>query len=463
MLMTMAMLRCTVLCAVLVLAAAPAAAQSQLAATIDAIVEAPIKAGKVAGASVAVVRGAETIVERGYGLADLQLDVPTPPRAIYEIGSVTKQFTAAAILLLAEDGKLALDDSLTKFLADYPTQGHRITVRHLLNHTSGIKGYTELEEFREFMVLKKPKQDLVKLFSGKPFDFAPGEDLIYNNSAYFLLGLIIEQAAGVSYADFVKARLFDKIGMKDSSYCSERVIQKNKVQGYDTAPNGTLVLKGYLDHSWPYAAGSLCSSAHDLVLWNRALHGGKVLSPASYRELTTPGRLNDGAEIRYAMGLGIVTTAGRRVITHGGGINGFLSHAAYYPSEDLTVVVLFNTGGPANPQTTAAEIADAVLGKATVTERRYDGDLSAFAGSYSGRGRGRPTQIRIEARGSELHVVRGTGPSATDEPLQYLGNDTFGFSDTLLRFQRQGAAVSSVRLDTVGGNVRLVRAAAGSQ
>jgi CubicO group peptidase (beta-lactamase class C family) len=458
----MPMLRFALL-AVFVLAASPAAAQSNLAAAVDSIVEAPIKAGKVAGASVAVVRGSETIVERGYGLADLQLDVATPPRAIYEIGSVTKQFTAAAILLLAEDGKLSLDDPLTKFLADYPTQGHRITIRHLLNHTSGIKGYTELEEFREFMVLKKPKQELVKLFSSKPFDFAPGEDLIYNNSAYFLLGLIIEQAGSVSYADFVKARLFDKIGMQDSSYCSERVIQKNKVQGYDTAPNGTLVLKGYLDHSWPYAAGSLCSSAHDLVLWNRALHGGKVLSPASYRELTTPGRLNDGAEIRYAMGLGVVNTAGRKVITHGGGINGFVSHAAYYPAEDLTVVVLFNTAGSVNPQTTASEIADAVLGKATAAERKYDGDLSAFAGSYTGRGRGRPTQLRIEARGPELHLLRGTGAAATDERLHYLGNDTFGFRDTLIRFQREGASVSSLRIDTVGGNVRLVRAPAGSQ
>ena len=462
MLRRMPMRRCAAIVALVLLTASAAAAQANLAATIDAIVEAPIKAGKVAGASVAVVRGNDTIVERGYGLADLQLDVPTPPRAIYEIGSVTKQFTAAAILLLAEDRKLSLDDELTKFLTDYPTQGHRITIRHLLNHTSGIKGYTELDEFRELMVLKKPKQELVKLFSSKPFDFAPGEDLIYNNSAYFLLGMIIEQASGVSYSEFVKSRLFDKVGMKDSSYCSERVIQKNKVQGYDTA-NGTLVLKGYLDHSWPYAAGSLCSSAHDLALWNRALHSGKVLSPASYRELTTPGRLNDGAEIRYAMGLGIVNTAGRRIITHGGGINGFLSHANYYPGEDLTVVVLFNTGGPVNPQTIASDIADAVLGKVTVTDRRYDGDLSAFAGSYTGRGRGRPTQFRIEARGSELHFVRGSGSSATDERLQYLGNDTFGFRDTLLRFQRDGSIVSSVRLDTVGGNVRLARAPAGSQ
>ena len=234
------------------------------------------------------------------------------------------------------------------------------------------------------------------------------------------------------------------------------------MQGYDTA-NGTLVLKGYLDHSWPYAAGSLCSSAHDLVLWNRALHGGKVLSPASYRALTTPGRLNDGTEVRYAMGLGLLNTGGRRLVSHGGGINGFLSHASYYPAEDLTVVVLFNTAGPVNPQTVANEIADAVIGKVTSTPRSYDGDLSGFAGSFSGRGRGRPTQIKIEARGNELHFLRGSGSSAVDEQLHYLGNDTFGFGDTLLRFQRDGGTVSSVRVDTVGGNVRLTRASSASQ
>ena len=443
-------------CAVLALAVCSAAAQNNLAATIDAIVEAPIKAGKVAGASIAVVRGGQTIVERAYGFAELQLDVPTPQRAIYEIGSITKQFTAAAILLLAEEGRLSLDDELTKFLPDYPTHGHRITLRHLLNHTSGIKGYTELEEFGEFMLLKRPKEELVKLFASKPFDFAPGEDLIYNNSAFFLLGLIIEKVAGQSYADFVKARLFDKVGMKDSSYCSERVIQKNKVHGYDTA-NGSLVLKGYLNHSWPYAAGSLCSSAFDLARWNRALHGGEVLKPQSYRAMTTPGTLNDGARVRYAMGVGVLSVGGRRVISHGGGINGFLSHAEYYPAEDLAVVVLFNTAGPVNPQTVAREIAVAVLGKPAIVRRVYDGDLSALTGSYVGRGRGRPTEIRIEARGGELHYVRGTGTSATDETLHYLENDLFGFRDTLLHFRRDAGKVVGLRLDTVGGNVLLAR------
>ena len=194
----------------LLVAIIQASGQESIAVKIDAIVEAPVKAGRVAGASVAVVKGNETIVTKGYGFADLELDVPTPPQATYEIGSITKQFTAAAILLLAEQGKLSLADEMTKFLPDYPMQGNHVTIRHLLNHTSGIKGYTELPEFRDFQMLKRPREELVKLFSGRPFDFKPGEEQIYNNSAFFLLGLIIEKVSGKPYAEFIQEQLFDR-------------------------------------------------------------------------------------------------------------------------------------------------------------------------------------------------------------------------------------------------------------
>ena len=196
-------------------------------AAIRTIVEAPITAGKVAGASVVVARQGQTILSESFGKADLELDVPMPADASFEIGSVTKQFTAAAVLLLAERGKIAIDDEMTRYLPDYPTNNQRITIRHLLTHTSGIKGYTELPEFGDLMPLRKSPDTLVKMFSGKPLDFAPGENLVYNNSGFFLLGLIIEKASGQSYADFVKANLFDKVGMPGSYYCSERAIHRH--------------------------------------------------------------------------------------------------------------------------------------------------------------------------------------------------------------------------------------------
>ncbi len=425
--------------------------QASLTSRIDAIVEVPIAAGKVAGASVAVVKGGTPILMKGYGLADIELGVKTPPGATYEIGSLTKQFTAAGILLLQQDGKLSLDDEVTRFLPDYPTQGHRITLRRLLNHTSGIKGYTEMAEFREFQRLDRPRADLVKMFSAQPFDFAPGEEQIYNNSAFFLLGLVIEKASGMSYAAFVQQRLFDRVGMTSSYYCSERTIRKNHAHGYDTEA-GALVLKGFFDHDWPYAAGSLCSNTADLVGWNRALHGGRVLSPASYAAMTTPGGLNDGTTIQYGLGIGLTDIGGRRAIAHGGAISGYLSESQYYPDDDLVIVVLLNTAGPVGPRGIAREIADAVLGPAPNRSVPFSGDTAAYAGVYSGRGRGRPTTVTIAAQGQMLTLTRAGG--AKPETLEYRGGQTFAFGDTLVTFESRDGAVARLRLDSgLGHNV----------
>ncbi len=432
--------------------------QTDLAARIDAIVEAPIKAGTVAGASVAVVKGGATLLMKGYGLADLELNVPTPPGATYEIGSVTKQFTAAAILLLKEQGTLLLDDEITKFLPDYPTQGHRITLRRLLNHTSGIKGYTEMDAFDDFSKLKRPREALVALFGAQPFDFAPGEEQIYNNSAFFLLGLVVEKASGMSYESFVQQRLFDPVGMTSSYYCSESKVRKNHAHGYDTEA-GALVLKGYLDHLWPYSAGSLCSNTADLVAWNRALHGGKVLTPASYKEMTSPGVLNDGTQVRYGMGIGLADIGGRRAIAHGGGINGFLSESQYYPDDDLVIVVLQNTAGPVNPRELARQIADAVLGPPPDRSRPFTGDASAYAGTFTGRGRGRAATVTIAARGRALTLTNAAAAGNAPEALTYRGGDTFGYKDTLVIFEKQDGKVVRLRLDSGAGHNLLARVA----
>src|ERR1051326_6432344 len=327
-------------------------------AAIRAIVEAPIKAAKVAGASVVVARQGQTILSQSFGQADLELDVPMPADASFEIGSVTKQFTASSILLLAERGKLALDDDMRKYLPDFPAHDRKNTIRHLLTHTSGNKGYTELPEFRDLMPIRKSPDTLVKMFAEKPLDFAPGENLVYNNSGYFLLGLIIEKVSGEPYADFVKANLFDKVGMPGSYYCSESALHHHHAHGYDTVAN-TLVLKGAISHAWPFSAGSLCSTAADLTAWNFALHashGGKVLSADSYRAMTTPAVLNDGANTRYGFGVGLGEIRGRRAISHGGGINGFLSQVDYFPDSGLSIVVLLNTAGSVGPAALADDI-----------------------------------------------------------------------------------------------------------
>jgi CubicO group peptidase (beta-lactamase class C family) len=444
--------------ATLLAACTSTAAQTDIAAKVEAIVTPPIKESRLAGASIAIVKGGQTLLTKGYGFADLELEVPTPPKATYEIGSVTKQFTAAAILLLAEQRKLSLDDALTKFLPDYPTRGNRVNLRHLLNHTSGIKGYTEMPEFREFQRLHRPQQDLVTLFGGAPFEYPPGAEQTYNNSAFFLLGLIIERVSGTSYASFVKTNLFDKVGMPDSYYCSERTVRKNHAHGYDTE-DGTLVLKGYLDHLWPYSAGSLCSNTTDLVAWTRALHGGQVLSPASYREMTTPGVLNDGTKIRYGLGIGLADIDGRRAIAHGGGISGFLSDVVYYPNDDLVVVVLLNTAGPVAPRDLTRQIANLVLGPASDRSQTFAGDLAAYAGTFTGHGRGRDAKVRIAAANGAL-TFTDVAASRPTEKLAYYGNDTFGFKDTLVLFDSKGSAVTGLRVDTGSGHNRLARESA---
>jgi CubicO group peptidase (beta-lactamase class C family) len=422
-------------------------------AAIDSVVASYLKGGRAAGMSVAVVKGRDTLVMKGYGYADLELDVPTPDRAVYEIGSVTKQFTAAAILQLQEQGKLSLDDDITKHLPDYPTQGHRIPLRRLLDHTSGIRGYTEMPVFRVLMPQRLPRDTLVKLFSHEPFDFAPGEALVYNNSAYFLLGLIIEKVSGMSYAEYVQKNLFDRVGMRDSRYCSENAIVKRRANGYDTGPAG-LVRAAYLDHTWPYAAGSLCSTVGDLVAWTQALHGGRVLSPASYREIITPGALNDGARVRYAKGLSPTPIAGHRAIHHGGGINGFLSQLAWFPDDSAVITVLVNTTGPVSPDAVTESLAEVVLGRPSRKTERFAGDATPYVGTYRGVGRGSDLSVTISAGDGGLMAQFGQGRAV---PLAHVSGDTFEQGSRRLEFVREGGRVTKLRADMVSVYSVLVR------
>jgi CubicO group peptidase (beta-lactamase class C family) len=418
---------------------------ARIRAAVDSIVTAALAGGRAAGVSVGVVRGKDTLVFKAYGSADLELEVPTPDRAVYEIGSITKQFTSASILLLAEQGKLSLDDPITKYLPDYPTQGHTITIRRLLDHSSGIQGYTEMPVFGALVPQRLPRDTLVKLFSARPFKFAPGTAVAYNNSAYFLLGLVIEKAAGGTYADFVKKNLFEKFGMPDSRYCSERDVIKRRAEGYELSPNG-LVLKSHLDHTWPYAAGSLCSTAWDLVAWSQALHGGRVLTPASYRLMTTPAPLNDGTPIRYAMGLINDSIGGRHAIHHGGGINGFLSDMAYFPDNQLTITVLVNTAGPVSPTGMLVAIANLIHGPpATPAAVPLDHPASDYVGTFRGVGRGDSLTVTVmDSGGVRLRLGNGQ-PNAP----RYVGNDSFMIGRNRFFFVRSGGRVVSIKADLV--------------
>jgi hypothetical protein len=236
--------------------------------------------------------------------------------------------------------------------------------------------------------------------------------------------------------------------MPDSRYCSESEITKRKAHGYDMGPKG-LQLKGHIDHTYPYSAGSLCSTVGDLIAWNRALHGGKVLSAAAYREMITPGVLNDGTQLRYAKGVTLHSIAGHRAIEHGGGINGFLSAAGYYPDDDAIIVVLINTAGPVGPDAIAGSIAEIVLGKVESASQPFTGDLKSYVGTYSGVGRGQQMTIRIAADSGTLTAARGNAPRATK--LRFVGDNTWMMNEQRLRFTGTGGAPTGLRADVIYG------------
>ena len=330
--------------------AAPASAQEatwggDLVNKIDSLVQVTLAEGPVAALSIGVKRGDHLLLAKGYGQADVENSVPATGQTVYRIGSITKQFTAAAVMQLVEAGKIGLDDPMTKYLPDFPTQGHRVTIRHLLSHTSGIKSYTGLAEWRPKMTLDLTDQQLVDLFKDEPFDFAPGERYLYNNSAFYLLGMIIAEVSGESYREYLNAHLFGPLGLSGSVYCDEGPIIRGRAEGYQQV-RGELRNDDYLSMNQPGAAGALCSTVTDLLSWASALRAGRVVSAASYGQMTTTGTLNDGDATNYGFGLGLGNLEGHPRVSHGGGINGFNAMLAHYPEEGLDIVVLSNTNGP---------------------------------------------------------------------------------------------------------------------
>jgi CubicO group peptidase (beta-lactamase class C family) len=296
-------------------------------------------------------------------MANLELAVPLAPDMVFEIGSITKQFTAAAIMVLSEEGKLAVSDPMTRHLPSYPSYGQNITVEHLLTHTSGIVSYTGIPGYMASNVMKDlTVQQLIDVFKDRPVEFAPGERYAYNNSGYILLGAIVEAASGMRYADFVRKRFFEPLGMKTAYYGCSTCIIPRRASGYDGGPNG-VTNQRYLSFTQPYAAGSLMMTVSDLHRWSRALFGGKVVSAASLKRMTTPYVLKNGESTGYGYGLGIGNLRGRRAIRHGGGIFGFTTDALYLPDQDVFVAVFSNNAaGGINPGLPASKLAALAVG-----------------------------------------------------------------------------------------------------
>jgi len=416
-----------------------------LAAKIDAVMASVYKPGQP-GAAIIVQRDGRTIVRKGYGMADLELGVPVAPDMVFRLGSITKQFTAVSILLLAQDGKLGLQDEITKFLPDYPTQGKRITVEHLLTHTSGIQSYTDMPEWLPLWRKDFTVKELVDFFKDKPMQFEPGQSWAYDNSGYILLGAIIEKVSGKTYEEFVNERIFKPLGMTGSSYDhTERVIPR-RVAGYQE-DKGSFVNAPFLSMTQPYAAGSLLSTVDDLARWSEAVFAGKLVGREWLDKAFTPYKLGNGESTGYGYGWFIADFAGHRSIEHGGGINGFTTHEMTFPEDRIFIAILTNSAvGNRAPEPRAVKIAWLVLGLPE-PERKVvtlaAADLEKLPGVYAD---GRKRELYISREGGKLFAQQQGG--GKDE-LRAVSATEFFLKDNPARFafvEDAGGRVTGLRI-----------------
>jgi CubicO group peptidase (beta-lactamase class C family) len=452
--------RSTAALALLAGGATAAAAQSDREALIrklDSLAGSGVLENRTAGIVAAVVRGNDTLLLKGYGKADVEWNVPMPADAMFEIGSITKQFTAVALLQLRDEGKLSLDDEITKWLPDFDMRGNKVTLRRLLDHTSGIKGLTEMPEFGNLASNGRfPRDSAYALIKRYPFEFSTGEAQIYNNSAFWLLGLVVEKASGMTYEDYVEKKLFTPLGMKRSMYCNSGENVERRAHGYGVQ-NGVIRRAPTNVHTWPFSAGSLCSTAGDLVIWLKALHGGKVLPPKSYAEMTAPSKLNDGTPIRYGMGIAVgKDVRGLNFIGHGGGIAGFTSEATWYPDAQAAIVVLMNSNSNLDPGAVAGELAAELLPWTRPVVKQFSGDATPLLGRYAGPSRGREMTVEVTQSPQGIAFSVNGAPA---RPLPWVDGLTFRQGNTFLTFRQNGNSgpATELRFDAGGGYYILKR------
>ncbi|HLI67188.1 MAG TPA: serine hydrolase domain-containing protein [Caulobacteraceae bacterium] len=389
------------------------------------------------GAAVGVRHGGQAPYVAGFGLADIEWGLPITPDTVFRLGSVTKQFTAAAIMLLVEDGKLGLDDDVRSVLADYPSQDHRITIRQLLTHTSGVANFNSRPDFPERTDLTLA--EVIGLFKELPPDFAPGERYVYSNSGYVLLGAVIEALSGMAYRTFLLERFFRPLGMRQTRYLYDEPIVPKRARGYSAGPKGIQNART-MSMTLPHAAGALGSTVVDLLTWSQALRSGQAVSAESYAAMTAPARLNDGSLSEYGFGLIGLTFRERTAITHLGGINGFATMLTHFAEDDLTVVVLSNLDSlPVERASLALARRALDLPDAPARPRLSiaAADLERCAGLY--RVDASPWPTAIAAADGELTAQFPT-PNSRYEPFAPAAFQCVDDAELTLRFEQPGEA-----------------------
>jgi CubicO group peptidase (beta-lactamase class C family) len=370
--------------------------------------------------AILVAQGGKIVLDKAYGYANLEWDIPNSPTTKFQIASMTKQFTAASVLLLEERGKLHVEDPVKRYMPDAPPAWDRVTIYNLLTHTSGIPN--KYDGITSWTQTKTPEQ-LVASFRNKPLDFQPGETRKYSNSGYYLLGYLIEKISGQSYGDFVRENILKPLGMNDSGYNSNSEVIPRRASGYHLGSIGPENGQ-YYDMTLRFSAGGLYSTTEDLLRWEQGLFGGKLLSAASLKKMTTPFKYD------FACGLMVSDIDGHPAVEHSGGMDGFSSDMIYYTGDKLTVIVLNNFGGEA--KSIALKLASAVHGEKVVlpSERREvtvpSSVLASYVGTYHDLLPGLNLVITLE-NGHLVSQVTGTGDYKEDKHVLIAESETAFF------------------------------------
>ncbi|GJG86087.1 hypothetical protein tb265_12680 [Gemmatimonadetes bacterium T265] len=432
-------------------ASAPTTARERVGAALDSVAAGSVGRGRAAGFVVLAVRGRDTLAARAYGLADVENGAPLGVEHVFQFASITKQFTAAAVLTLVDAGRVALDTPVARYLPEDAAaravlRGRPVTVRQLLGHTSGVPDYAESPRLGAVSRLDLPSDSLLAAARDMPFYFAPGDQMRYSNTNYALLGRLIEGVSGEPYAAYVEAHVLRPAGATHAHFCNPEALVPHLARGYAMGDSG-LRPAAYISPRLPWAAGGFCGTAGDLTAWNVAVHaarGGRVLSPAAYAELTRPGVVRGGRPTRYGLGVMLSDLAGRRAVAHGGDINGFTTYTAYLPDDSVSVTVLVNTQGPTRTVPIAAAVVEAALGPPAAPRTPGATPPAAVFDAAAGRyGDDVVVAAAADSAGRRvLRLTRGPLPPVLLRPAAR-GPDGWTFTDGVARYTFEPSPASA--------------------
>ncbi|MFD2561463.1 serine hydrolase domain-containing protein [Aquimarina rubra] len=425
------------------------------------------------GGALGIIKDGKLIYAKGYGAANLEYNIPNSPQSVFRIASTSKQFTAACIVLLSQQGKLSLGDKLIKFFPDFPAYANNITIQHLLNHTSGIRDYLSLASLSglEDEDHYTDKTVMKWLANQEELNFKPGDEYLYSNSGYWLLGQIVNKVSGVSMAKYAKENIFDPLGMDNTHFHNDHTqIVKNRASGYSPSKQkGYSISMTTLDM---IGDGGVFTTVEDLKKWDDNFYDSKILNQDFWNKMTTVGTLNNGEQITYASGLGIDTYKGLKTIQHGGAFVGYRAEMIRLPEQRFTVILLANRSD-ANPTRMAFQVADIFLkdefkeNDNAATDSNFTKEniksislskdqLSAFEGTYWNNDD--KISRKLEVRNDTLHYVRSNGrttkmiPIAKDTFQWFISNPTI-----ILKFDDSGSP-KNFSLDIPGETLSNFRA-----